>query len=94
MDLCYSDSLHDFRGCFHNYQLNKYLSRGLDPDEYLKIFGATNAPEIRDLLKKRHEFTNPRHALLEYRDFCKAAHFKKKIFAIFFRYACGTSNGA
>ena len=84
MDLCYSDSLHDFRGCFHNYQLNKYLSRGLDPDEYLKIFGATNAPEIRDLLQKRHEFTNPRHALLEYRDFCKAAHFKEKDIRDFF----------
>ena len=84
MDLCYSDSLHDFRGCFFNYQLNKYLSRGLDPDEYLKVYGTTNMPEIRALLKKRHEFTNPRHALLEYRDFCKAAHFKEKDIRDFF----------
>ena len=56
----------------------------MDPDEYLKIFGTTNAPEIRDLLKKRHEFTNPRQALTVYRDFCKAAHFKEKDIRDFF----------
>ena len=37
MDICYSDTLADFQGCYFNYQMNLYLSRGLSNEEYLKI---------------------------------------------------------
>jgi len=74
MDLCYSDSLQDFRGCFFNYHMNRYLSTGMDPDEFLKVFDITNLNEIRKHLSKRHECSRPRHALLKYRDFCKSVY--------------------
>ena len=85
MDLSYSDSLTDFRGCFFNYQMNKYLSRGMDPDEYLKVYQETNPEEIRAHLNNRHDFAKPRQALLVYRDFCKEAYLTEKEIRDFFK---------
>ena len=73
LDLSYSNSLGDFRGCFFNYQMNRYLSRGLDPDEYLKVFSESDMHEIRQYLHKRHLFVKPHQALVAYRDFCRDA---------------------
>ena len=78
MDLCYSDTLADFAGCFFNYQMNLYLSRGLDPDEYLKIFSLRDPDEIHQALDRRHKYGNYTRALVVYRDFCKAAFFQEK----------------
>ena len=73
LDLSYSNSLGDFRGCFFNYQMNRYLSRGLDPDEYLKVFSESDMHQRRNYLHKRHLFVKPHQALVEYRDFCRDA---------------------
>ena len=73
LDLSYSNSLGDFRGCFFNYQMNRYLSRGLDPDEYLKVFSESDMQQRRNYLHKRHLFVKPHQALVAYRDFCREA---------------------
>ena len=57
--------------------MNRYLSTGLDPDEYLKVFDITNINEIRQHLSRRHDHVEPRHALLRYRDFCRTAYLKE-----------------
>ena len=75
MDLCYSDTLADFTGCFANYHMNRYLSRGLDPDEYLKVFSLTDPEEARKFMDRRHNYSNSQRALSLYRDFCKEAFF-------------------
>lgn len=89
MDLCYSDTLSDFRGCFFNYQMNLYLSRGCDPDEYLKVFDVTDMGQIRSYLNKRHLFQKPEQALVFYRDFCKNAYFTEKQIRDFFAECLG-----
>ena len=73
LDLSYSNSLGDFRGCFFNYQMNRYLSRSLDPDEYLKVFSESDMQQRRNYLHRRHLFVKPHQALVAYRDFCREA---------------------
>jgi len=62
MDICYSDTLADFQGCYFNYQMNLYLSRGLTNEEYLKIFAIQDPVEINDALQRRHQYDRPEHA--------------------------------
>jgi hypothetical protein len=92
MDLCYSDSLNEFRGCFFNYQMNKYLSRNVSPEEYLKIFGLGDIQEIRSHLNRRHVYANSHRALVEYRNFCSEAFFTEKDIKGFFEDCIGYVN--
>ena len=78
MDICYSDTLADFQGCYFNYQMNLYLSRGLSNEEYLKIYTLQDPVEINSALQRRHQYDRPEHALLAYRNFVKAAYFTEK----------------
>ena len=84
MDLCYSDTLADFTGCYANYHMNRYLSRGLDSDEYLKVFSLSDPGEIRKSLNRRHIYGNSERALYLYRDFCKEAFLTEKEIRDFF----------
>ena len=58
MDICYSDTLADFQGCYFNYQMNLYLSRGLSNEEYLKIFTLQDPAEINNALQASPEYLN------------------------------------
>ena len=89
LDLSYSNSLGDFRGCFFNYQMNRYLSRGLDPDEYLKVFSLPDLPQRRQYLFKRHLFVKPHQALVAYRDFCREAFLTESDIKDFFQLCLG-----
>ena len=84
MDICYSDTLADFQGCFFHYQMNLYLSRNITGEEYLKIFPLQNPADIRDRLQRRHQYDRPEHAMLAYRDFCKRAYFTERNIRDFF----------
>ena len=84
MDICYSDTLADFQGCYFNYQMNLYLSRGLTHEEYLKVFMIQDPLEVTDALQRRHHYDRPEHAMLAYRNFCKTAYFTEKTIRDFF----------
>ena len=83
MDLCYSDTFHDFTGVFANYHLNKYLSRGLTSDEYVKIFPC-DIEEARSRLQKRFEYGRHEQAFSTYELFCKDAYFSESDIRDFF----------
>ena len=84
MDLCYSDTLAEFQGCFFNYQMNRYLSRGISPEEYLKIFSMVDPAEIDTNLQRRHQYSLPQQALTQYQNFCKEAYITEKSIRDFF----------
>ena len=76
LDLCYSDTLGDFRGCFFHYQMNRYLRGSMNPEEYLKVFSLSEA-ETLEYLARRHEYQGPAQALARYEQFCHETYLKE-----------------
>lgn len=83
MDLCYSDTFMDFTGAFANYQFNRYLSRGYESAEYIKLFPLGEG-EARRRLQRRHEYNRPEQAFSQYRDFCREAYARESAIRDFF----------
>ena len=84
MDICYSDTLADFQGCYFNYDeplpVPRTLKRGIPQDIHAPRSGGNQRW--------------PEHALLAYRNFCKSAYFTEKIFGTFSRSVSTTCIGA